>query len=271
MSARPNLLDGLVELFGHTLDKSRTLSILHVLTPALSAICIVLGQNREDRGDWAFLVAAAVALLVTAAAEALRARYRLLARQSELNSANALRVILKDALQPIAEMISDMQRLGKPERQNKLERVAAQCCSALGLILREIDDVRIVVYRIEVDDAGERSMQVFSYNRARDGHAPNPFIEGSDRGDAAFGMLATGEPCFVSNVDDEDEVNAAAGAYEGSRMGYKTFISAPINDAQVGYGMLTVDAPEAGVLVDTDKQLVALVADLLSIGFASLR
>jgi hypothetical protein len=32
--------------------------------------------------------------------------------------------------------------------------------------------------------------------------------------------------------------------------------------------MLTIDAPRAGTLVDTDKQLVALVGNLFAIAFA---
>ena len=50
--------------------------------------------------------------------------------------------------------------------------------------------------------------------------------------------------------------------------GYRTFISAAITNGQDAYGMVTVDAPKAGDLVDTDKQIVMLIADLLAIGFA---
>lgn len=61
------------------------------------------------------------------------------------------------------------------------------------------------------------------------------------------------------------------GAYHGTRIGYRTFISAPIADRQRTYGMLTVDAPNPGDLLKSETHLVMLVADLLAIAFASVR
>ncbi|PBA33451.1 hypothetical protein CKJ65_02000 [Mycobacterium intracellulare] len=76
-------------------------------------------------------------------------------------------------------------------------------------------------------------------------------------------MRKGGEPLFIENIDEVNDVD-----YRGTGSGYKTFISASIHNDADGYGMVTIDAPRPTSLVDTDKQLVALVADLLAIAFA---
>ena len=260
-----------LEYVGPKLDASRLLSWLHILSPAAATLLVTLGQSLQDRGDWAYVIGGIATLSVTAAMDGVRTLYRSRKRDSELTDAGKLRVTLKDALQPIAEMLADMQRMTtKSARIVQAGQIAQQSCSALALLFTGIDDVRVVVYRVD-SSASPRRMDAVQTNRARDGRSASPFIEGEDRGNAAFAMLVSGEPCFVSDVCDPIEVQNAVGAYAGTRDGYRTFISAPITDDQNVYGMVNVDAPDPKVFVDTDKQLVALVADLLAIGYASIR
>lgn len=261
----------LLEYLGPKLDASRVVSWLPVVSPALATALGLLGQALEDRGDWAYAGGSVAVVLVTGVLEFIRTRYRSQRRETELTDAGKLRVTLKDALQPIAEMLADMQRMTiKSARIRQADQVAQQSCSALTLLFADIDDVRVVVYKVD-SSASPRRMDAVQTNRARSGRSAQPFIAGNDRGDAAFAMLVSGEPCFVADVQDAAEVQNAVGAYSGTREGYRTFISAPIANDQDVYGMVNVDAPEPRVFVDTDKQLVALVADLLAIGYASIR
>ncbi|WP_280331405.1 hypothetical protein [Nocardia wallacei] len=75
-------------------------------------------------------------------------------------------------------------------------------------------------------------------------------------------MVLEGKTVFTRDVDRDPPED-----YQGSKAGYKTFIASAITNGDDAYGMVTADAPNAGDLVDTDKQIVMLVADLLAIGF----
>lgn len=55
--------------------------------------------------------------------------------------------------------------------------------------------------------------------------------------------------------------------YDGSMSGYQTYISVPIWTERGVYGMVTVDAPNAGTLDEGDVALVEMVAELMSIPF----
>jgi hypothetical protein len=119
-----------------------------------------------------------------------------------------------------------------------------------------VDRLRAVVYQL--DPSG---MSAVAY--AGRGDKPSPFLRGTDRGDYALQMIEEGGDCF------EPDTNAAENpAYAGSGSGYEAYISASIRTDADGFGMVTVDAPQAGDLVDTDRQIVLLVADLLAIAFA---
>ncbi|MFS0852554.1 hypothetical protein [Microbacterium sp. 179-I 3D4 NHS] len=92
--------------------------------------------------------------------------------------------------------------------------------------------------------------------------APQPFILGTDRGDKAFETLRVGKSLFV------DDISKAPDDWAGSGDGYNTFITTPITSATVGFGLLTVDAPETDSLTEDDENDLRLIAGILAMIFA---
>jgi hypothetical protein len=98
------------------------------------------------------------------------------------------------------------------------------------------------------------------------GTKPKSFVTGTERGDSAFALVRAAGDVFVPDL-----AASVPSGYAGSGRDYATFISASIATQRAGgagYGMVTIDAPNAGDLVDTDRQIVILVANLLAIAFA---
>ncbi|WP_194838738.1 hypothetical protein [Nocardia sp. XZ_19_369] len=217
---------------------------------------MTLGKDFADRGDWTWIVVGIMQLIIVVFFQLAEKRRR----EVELDEAGRLRVAMKDALQPLAGLIADMPGMNESERSAQLRCIAHQAVGALKLLLKDVDRLRAVVYAMAGDDG---PMEVIGYCGRGDGRPPEPFVPGTPRGDLAIAMVRERETRFMRDIDQEAPEN-----YGGSRKGYKTFIAAAIKNGEYGYGMVTVDAPRAGDLVDTDMQIVMLVADLLAIAFA---
>lgn len=219
-------------------------------------ILVTVGQDLDNKADWAWVIVGALVALVGGLIQLARE----IGKADELDSASQeakrLRIAMKDALQPVAELIADMPSKTPKDRTRALDAVAHQAVSALTLLLKDVDRLRAVVYQL--DDEG---MSYVAYHGR--GNTPNPFHKTTERGRLACEMVAEGRTHFEPDIS-----KAPSDAYKGSGNDYQTFISAAICTGDTGFGMLTVDAPNANDLVDTDRQIVCLVADLLAIAFA---
>lgn len=229
-----------------------------VLLPVVSTICLVFsGGEPGDGGDWAWLGAGVLALLAAAALQIATLWWRRQSEGAAVDERRRLRVAMKDALQPMVSLMATMPPAPKAERESLLRQVAEQAAGALRLLLRDVDRVRAVVYALSPDG---RSLTHIAYGGR--GTTPGPFTAGDARGDGALAMVASGDSRFVPDISQ------APPAWAGTGRDYATFISAAISTGDYAYGMLTVDAPEAGDLVDTDVEIVLVVAGLLAVAFA---
>lgn len=264
-------------------DRNPVTIILCNLLPAVGGVLLALSVSTDGIKNLKTFVLAVCCLLLAAGLIATREVHRARAlkraasedeRAAELSLElyRTLRATYKDALQPVAEQLADMQTLTAGERKDKRLGIAKQACSSVALLFDGVLDLRVVVYLVKDPGANVLVMTPVASNRARNGLAAKPFVMGNPRGDAAFATMFRDEPCFVNNVDDEGELDAAGGAaYKGTRNGYSAFISQAIFDQQRRYGMLTVDTPKKDAFSDADQHLVGLVADLLAVACASVR
>ncbi|WAL65911.1 GAF domain-containing protein [Amycolatopsis cynarae] len=228
-----------------------TAPVLVIALPVGGAFMISLGENRPN--SWILLISGAGILLIGGLIQFFDQR-------SKFRGATEprFRVAVKDALQPIVEDISTMPYLSKLQRESLLSKLAASCTAALVLLLHGVPRVRAVVFKL---NNSRRSMSCMSYYGR--GQTPKGFDASTPRGDRALDLVAAGKNIFVPNLDKQKPSE-----WEGSGEDYKTFISAAITASGNSFGMITVDAPRAGDLVDTDMQVVRLLADLLGIAFA---
>nr|NYG08759.1 hypothetical protein [Nocardioides lianchengensis] len=222
----------------------------------VGTLLVTVGQDLNSRSDWAWVIVGALVALLGGLIQVLREVGTRAAFDTAALEAQRLRIAMKDALQPMAELIADLPSKTPKERERALEAVAQQAVSALTLLLKDVDRVRAVVYQL--DSAG---MSKLAYHGR--GNTPNPFVKTTERGRLACEMVEEGKSHFEPDISQ-----ASSDAYKGTGNGYETYISAAINSGSTGYGMVTVDAPNALDLVDTDMQIVCVVADLLAIAFA---
>lgn len=227
-----------------------------VVLAVLGTVLITIGQDLDTKADWWWVIGGSLVALLGGGIQLLREIGTVEAFDSASQEAKRLRIAMKDALQPVAELIADLPSKTPKDRERGLEAVAHQAASALTLLLKDVDRVRAVVYQL--DDEG---MSHVAYHGR--GNTPNPFPRSTERGRLACQMVADGANHFEPDIS-----KASSDAYRGTGNGYETYISAAICTGSNGYGMVTVDAPNANDLVDTDRQIVCLVADLLAIAFA---
>lgn len=227
-----------------------------VVLAVVGTVFVTIGQELDTKGDWYWVIGGSLLALIGGGVQLLREIGTIGAFDSASQEAKRLRIAMKDALQPVAELIADLPSKTPKDRERGLEAIANQAASALTLLLKDVDRVRAVVYRL--DDAG---MSHLAYHGR--GDTPNPFLNSTERGRLACEMVANGANHFEPDIS-----KASSDAYRGTGNGYETYISASICTGSNGYGMVTVDAPNANDLVDTDRQIVCLVADLLAVAFA---
>ncbi|MFV8316335.1 GAF domain-containing protein [Mycobacterium sp. 23] len=260
------LWGGFVVWVGPQLDRGRWAHTVYVLPVAAAAATGLAGKTHG--GACAAWFCAGLAMLATAAfLTIVRESYRSRLRVQDDDVAAAQIVALRDALRPIVEAIAGMHTLTTVARHERANSIAQRSADALALVMQNgIPGFRSVVYR---QNDTEGVLQVLA-RAGRSQREPQEFRRGDDRGNAAFTTISRREPCFVRDVEDDQEVAVLDGAYSGTRIGYRTFIAAPIADRQRTYGMVTVDAPNPGDLLRSDQHLVMLVADLLAIAFSSV-
>ncbi|WP_441963520.1 GAF domain-containing protein [Mycolicibacterium houstonense] len=238
------------------------------LLPGAAAFLSVVGQDLDDGGDFAYVGGAVAVIVVGGLLQMLSSWAARKSSELDLVEADRLRVTLKDALQPVAEMIADMELLGRrPDRVAMLKSVAAQAVGALKLIFADIDRARATVYQLTPDG----DLECIIYQGRGEGVQPQPFERQTPRGEQALAMVRSDQDMLIVDIDTVETASdgkVISPDYRGSRSGYKTFISCSITNKDKPYGMVTLDAPHPGDLSDTDKQLVGLMADLLAIAFA---
>lgn len=94
------------------------------------------------------------------------------------------------------------------------------------------------------------------------GRAQGPrttFRSGTPSGDAALEMVFTDDVLVVLDVALDDSF-----AEKGSLPTYQSFIAASVSSGETPYGMLTLDAPRAGDLVQSDADTLHLIASKLA-------
>ena len=264
-------------------DRNPVMIFLSQLLPVVGVALLPLSVSTDGIKDYRIFVVAVLCFVIGAVvigAREVHASRALKRAASEDDRAGelvlelyaTLRAAYKDALQPVAEQLADMQTLTKEDRKTKKLAIANQVCSSMSLMLDGVPDLRVVVYLVRDPNASVLMMAPVAANRARNGLPAKAFTMGNPRGDAAFATMFRDEPCFINDVEDEDQLDAAGGgAYKGTRNGYSAFISQAIFDQRGRYGMLTVDTPKKGAFADADQHLVGLVADLLAVACASVR
>lgn len=233
-----------------------------VIAPSVGTLLVTLGQSNQTAGDrWRLY--SGIALIAFGGFVQIAKQFAsgAVVNAEEFQRAR-FRIATKDVIQPIAAVIAEMPSMNENDRHFQLRAVAEKVSAALILLLNDVYRLRAIVYTINKDGG----LQCLSYNGRADD--PSPFLLGTDRGDAALRLVHKGGlPKLVADVENTEDPGMAD--FHGTKVGYRTFITGGIGTKKgERYGMVSIDAPDPGVLVDTDRYVVGMCADLMAIAFA---
>ena len=231
----------------------------------------VLGAVVNDLSGWPFALTAAAGAVLTALAVGipLRAEHNARVRagtaeQIAEEAAARIQLVLNDALEPLAYLIGRItdrrRRLTGREAVELQGQAKAVVLSAAAEVLGA-DRLRACFFEF----IGERPARLVP--SGFQGRAEQPrttFVEGTELGDFALGMLARREDLFCADVRA-----ASPPGWEPGGHAYRTFIAVPVATEARQFGILTVDGLEVGDLTDVDVAAVRVFGRLLAVALGS--
>jgi len=212
---------------------------------------------RAQYPELEWMTWAAAALLV-AIAGAFQIAKVVLDHRRDVESAN-FRVQLRDALLPVTAVIAELNVGAGYDVRREQVTTAAQATTGALYQLTAPHSPRVRANVFWIDEAHELAWLAHSGR----GERPGAFVRGTARGDAAFDFLARRAPDFYADLKRRKPVG-----YEGTELGYRTFIAIPICTSSTVFGMITIDSPKANSLVLEDQYVAEIFAEMMALAFA---
>ncbi|HEY7015405.1 MAG TPA: GAF domain-containing protein [Streptosporangiaceae bacterium] len=235
-------------------------TVISLAAVALATVCgMEAGSAVADRVWWTL---GAVAASVTAAGvpayeqirkEQLRAR----AQQAAVDAAVAMRVTMNDALDPIVRQLGRVVTApGKHDREALQEATIPMVVDSAAHLVGT-GRVRACLFRFA---PGTPRMLVPTQYSGRVDDPLEPIAEGTPAGDLVFGMIRHNQHLFRADLD----ADPPPGWQVTAPQTYRSFAAVPVAAGQNAFGMLMVDALDAGGIQREDVPLVRLLAGLLA-------
>jgi hypothetical protein len=241
------------------------------LTTAISLAAVALatwcgmqaGAAAHGRPWWTL---GAVAASVTAAGvpayeqirkEQMRAR----AQRAVVDAAVAMRVTMNDALDPIVRQLGRVATAAsRHERETLREAVIPMVLDSAAHL---VGSGRIRACLFSFAPGTPRRLVPAEYS----GRVDDPLeaiVEGTAEGDLVFGMIRRNQHLFCPDLD----ADLPPGWRIAALQTYRSFAAVPVAAGQSAFGMLMVDALEAGGVRRADVPLIRLLGGLLAVALA---
>jgi len=114
-------------------------------------------------------------------------------------------------------------------------------------------------------DTPKRKLVLQNPWRGRNSQPRSEFVEGYPAGDEVLKILDQKRTRFVPDADKDQPPGWPGSAQRG----YNTYIQVAVANGEQSFGILAVDALNAGDLTQTDKRLIELLAQLLGCALAA--
>lgn len=184
-------------------------------------------------------------------------RQRKTAEQEAIDAAVEMRVTINDALDPIVRQLGRIATAANRQERGNLREATVPMVLDSAAHLIKGRRVRACLFRIV--DGNPRKLEPVQYAGRAD--APvTVFEEGTDEGDSVFAMIRHNQQAHSSDVDRYPP----EGWHGSVEHDYRSFVAVPVVAGQTAYGMLTVDAMDAGGVSRSDIPFVRLLAGLLA-------
>jgi GAF domain-containing protein len=181
--------------------------------------------------------------------------------QAELAGRTKARVAMNDALHPVLQSLGRAATAaGARERRTSIDQ-AIPAVLATAAVLLGPDRSRACWFEYE---AGPPKRLVPVAHHGRAGSPTSVFDEGTPNGDTALAMVLSSSNLICHDIHTDPPL----GWDSEKRRDYATFISVSVVAGDTAFGMLTLDAPDAGGLTDDDLQMLRLFASALGVALA---
>ncbi len=231
-----------------------------VVSVALVATAGAEAGNNGPLKPWWIMLGIVMSILGAAVPgyeQIRKERQRKEAAQSAIDAAVEMRVTINDALDPIVRQLGRIATAeSRQERGNLREATIPMILDSAAHLIKG-HRVRACWFRIE--EGRPRRLEPVQYA----GRADPPvtiFTEGTPEGDSVFAMIRHNEHMQSSDVDRYPP----EGWHGSAEHGYRSFVAVPVVAGQTAYGMLTVDAMNAGGVSRSEVPFVRLLAGLLA-------
>lgn len=185
-----------------------------------------------------------------------RARKAALATANEAVAAYDIKVhkLLVPYSRLLAKIVAEADPSERRILQEKMKQVAVDC----ALDHMQGTEPRSCFYTYHHSaDLMKRKLILDGTWRGRNTGPRNEFVAGDDAGNEALRVLDARETKFVRDTDDDPPPG-----WKRDR-DYRTYIQVAVVSGSTPFGLLTVDAVNAGDLTELDQRLIELIALLL--------
>lgn len=173
----------------------------------------------------------------------------------------------KHLLSQMSPVIHDLGNL-LDSKHTGLAKTLIDRCLEVVIKSVQVEGARACLYyadQVELEGAGElEQMNSLVLRKPHLGRHDKPrkeFIRaGDEHAEDVFAVLDSGESRLIPDVDDCKFVLDCEGK------AYKTFMNVAVGIDDDKMGILSLDAPIAGSLTETHREVVEMVADILAIG-----
>jgi GAF domain-containing protein len=231
----------------------------------------VLGAVANNLSGWSFTLTAAAGAVLTALAVGIplraernaRVRARTAEQIAEDESAR-IQLVLNDALEPLTYLIgriTDRPRWSFGREAVELQGQAKAVVLSAAAEVLGADRLRSCFFA-RIDGQPVRLLPSGFHGRAEEPRTM--FVEGTELGDFALGLLARREDLFCADTEAGSPPGWEPGPHK-----YRTFIAVPVATEARQFGILTVDGLEVGDLTEADVAAVRVLARLLAVALGA--
>ncbi|GAA5110485.1 GAF domain-containing protein [Pseudonocardia adelaidensis] len=236
-----------------------------------ATVAWVLGAVVNDLHGWPFTLTAAVGAVLTALAVGIplraehNARVRAGTAEQIAEDASArIQLVLNDALEPLTYLIgriTDRRRWSFGREAAELQGQAMAVVLSAAAEVLGANRLRSCFFA-RVDEKPVRLVPSAFHGRAEEPRTT--FVEGTELGDFALGLLARREDLFCADTETAFPPGWDPGPHK-----YRTFIAVPVATEARQFGILTVDGLEVGDLTEDDVAAVRVLARLLAVALGA--
>lgn len=242
-------------------------AITGAVVAAVSAwLCAPFAQGAQGGAQVAWLAAGAV-LTAVAVGLPLLEQYKA-RRQRDQLAAQAVRteqqvlVAVQDTLDPFVNLLARITTARSSKEREPLRAAAIvglleAGAQLIGPLLTGPNRVRVSFY--ELDPGPPRTLRPSPFSVGRAMPPTQVFTEGTVLGDDVLDLVERGGHRYVADV-----YATPPRGWSDTERDYRTFISSSVGTEATRYGMLTVDAENAGDLGSSDVPFVRFLAGLLA-------